>query len=296
MWAQCSTSSPVPPTLQPERQQNQAGSPGKQHTRRTVNSRPLPRAFAELVRTVQILRSPQGCPWDRAQTLQSLKANLVEECCEVIDAIERNDAAELKEELGDLLLQVLMQSQICTEQETFTLADVIHSLNQKLIRRHPHVFGDRSADTPEQALATWESVKHSEKRPPSSVIGRLPRILPALRKAQKIQKRVATVGFDWPDIRGVLEKVREELHEVEDELKAPVRERLEKELGDLLFAVVNLCRRLDIDAEDALQAAVRRFCERFQRLERILAEQGRNPEECSLTELDEIWEKIKEER
>ncbi|HIE10922.1 MAG TPA: nucleoside triphosphate pyrophosphohydrolase [Kiritimatiellae bacterium] len=255
----------------------------------------MSQAFTELVRTVRRLRSPQGCPWDRAQTLRSLKANLVEECCEVVEAIERNDAQALQEELGDLLLQVLIQSQICSEQGIFTLADVIHSLKQKLIRRHPHVFGTRNASSPEEALATWESVKHAEKHSPSSAIPGLPRILPALKKAQKIQKRVAAVGFDWPDVPQILEKIREELSEVEEELATPDRKGLESELGDLLFAMVNLCRRLQIDAEEALQSAVRRFCERFQRLEKMLIEEGRVPEECDLTELDEIWEKVKKE-
>lgn len=249
--------------------------------------------FISLLTTVRKLRSPEGCPWDRAQTLQTIKKNLLEECCEVLEAIDADNPAALKEELGDLLLQVLLQSEICREQGQFELGEVIATLQEKLVNRHPHVFGRTSARTPEEALASWHAAKRSEKGSEPSVIGSIPRYLPALAKAQKVQRRAAEVGFDWPDTAGVVTKIQEELEELRAALARGEKSRVADELGDLLFSVVNLCRHVGVEAEEALQRAVARFVSRFNKLEARLKSAGREIRHCSLAEMDRIWEEIK---
>jgi len=255
----------------------------------------LCRRFAELVDTVRILRSPSGCPWDRAQTLDSIKKNLVEECCEVLDAMDAHDTDALREELGDLLLQILLQAQICHEQGLFSLQDIITSLHAKLVRRHPHVFGDARAGTPEQALASWQSAKAREGIKRESLLGTTPRHLPALSEAQKVQRRAAEVGFDWPGAAGVLRKLREETAETEKALGSSDQTRREHELGDLLFTVVNLCRHAGVEAEAALRKATRRFRSRFLHIQARLEAEGRDISRCSLQELDRLWEEAKQQ-
>lgn len=250
---------------------------------------PLPRLRA----IVSILRSPDGCPWDREQTHESLRAGLLEEACETIDAISRADDANLREELGDLLLQIVFHSDLAGERGAFTFDDAAREVGDKLIRRHPHVFADAVAADTGAVLRQWEQIKREEKGADASVLDGLPRALPALVRAQNAQKKAARVGFDWPDQEGVIDKFREELAELAAEIPEGDRARLEHEVGDLLFTAVNLARRLGIESELALENATQRFIGRFRRVESALAAQGRRFEEAAPAELDALWEEAK---
>lgn len=260
-----------------------------------------PRPFEDLVRIMARLRGEGGCPWDREQTHASLKPYLIEETHEVIEAIDRGSFERLREELGDLLLQVVFHAEIAEEEGRFTIWDVIGWIHEKLVRRHPHVFGDVEADTPEKVLRNWEAIKLEEKSrengegaPPPSVLDGVPASLPALLKAQRVQTKAGRVGFDWKRPEGALEKVREEISEVEKALRAGDRDALARELGDLLFSVVNVSRHLKIDAEGALQGSVARFMRRFRRIEASLAKRGLTPDQVDLATLDALWEEAKE--
>jgi tetrapyrrole methylase family protein/MazG family protein len=256
-------------------------------------------AVKRLVETVAALRAEGGCPWDREQTLQSLKPFLLEETHELIDAIDDNDVEAHREELGDVLLQVLLQAQIRSEQQSFGFADVARTLTAKLVRRHPHVFGDTQVSGTGEVLKNWEAIKAGEKNGgggEDDPLARVPRSLPALCRAQQVQRKAARTGFDWQEVRDVLAKVREEVDEVDAELRGGSREALRDELGDLLFAIVNLCRFLDVDAEDALQRAVHKFTARFGEVRRRLNRQGRALEDCTLAEMDAVWDAVKRER
>lgn len=249
-------------------------------------------AFLEIVAH---LRAPDGCPWDRQQTHQSLRSHLLEEAYEVLAAIDANDAAALQEELGDLLLQVALHAQIANEEGTFNFTDVVHGIHQKIVRRHPHVFGALQVEGVEGVLRNWERLKQAEReangQETRSLLAGVPLALPALTQAQELQDRAARVGFDWPEIAPVWEKVREELEEVRT---APDDEAREKELGDLLFAVVNLARWYKVDAESALRATNQRFRQRFAHIERRAREAGRVLGEMSLAEMDALWEEAKD--
>lgn len=251
------------------------------------------------------LRAPGGCPWDREQTAASLRTSLLEEAYEVIDAIERNHAADLEEELGDLLINIVMQAEIASEGNAFTLESLAGVASEKLVRRHPHVFGDSSAGTSEAVLAQWEEIKRAERAGKGSSVGDSSLLdgvagaFPALVRAQKIQKRAAKAGFDWERPADVLEKIREEIAEVEQEIKAmegaeavAARKRLTEEMGDLLFAVVNLSRALSIDAESALRAATEKFSARFRSMEREVPS-GSSFSDLSLEEMNILWERAK---
>ena len=247
-----------------------------------------------LVRIMAILRSPQGCPWDREQNLTKLKDHLVEESYEVLDAIDSGDRAKLREELGDLLLQVVFQSQLCREEGAFTFDDVATTIVEKLIRRHPHVFGDVQADNPDQVLRNWEQIKRAEKEgKPRSTVEGLPKHLPALHKAHLLQKKVARVGFDWKDSDGPLDKLDEEIREVREAVASGDQTRVREEVGDLLFSVVNVSRFLGHNPEDLLHANIGKFMRRFQALEDAVHAQGRKLENLSLAEMDAIWNQIK---
>lgn len=259
---------------------------------------PLPpraglRAFRTLQDVVTRLRAPGGCPWDREQTHQSLAPHLLEETYEALAALDAGDMEKLCEELGDLLLQVLLHAQLADEAGEFVLGDVVASIAAKLVRRHPHVFGAVVVADADEVLTNWESIKRHERgdqgAEEGSILDGVPAAMPALAYAQTAQRRAARVGFDWPDIAEVWGKVEEEL----EELRAAALPGRVHELGDLLFAVVNLARWLDVEAEDALRQANQRFRRRFAYIERACAAQGRQPEELSLTELDAIWEEAK---
>lgn len=247
------------------------------------------RSFDDLVEIVKILR--KECPWDRKQTHQSIKDNLIEEAYEAIEAIDREDMGELKKELGDLMLHVVFHSRMATEEETFTIEDVIFAIQEKLIRRHPHVFGDTVAKDEQQVAENWETIKLKEGK--ESVLDGIPAHLPALIKAQRMQEKAANVGFDWPEWKQVWDKLEEEMDELKEALQEGDREKSEKEYGDFLFSLVNVGRFFKLNAEDNLRLTNRKFRERFQYIEQQLASSGRKLGESSLEEMDRLWEEAK---
>ena len=243
------------------------------------------------------LRAPGGCPWDAEQSHRSLIPNLLEEAYEVLDAIERDDMPHLLEELGDLLLQVVFHSELAEEAGHFDMDAVGHAICEKLVRRHPHVFGTSTAEDPEAVLKQWDKIKRAEKGTEAEpYLHGTGDGLPALMRAAKLQKKAAKVGFDWPDARGVLDKIREELDEVSCEYQAAQvnRERLSAELGDLLFSVVNLVRKEGLDPEAVMSAANRKFTDRFHAMEARLLERGMELAEAGLPVLEEAWEAVKD--
>jgi len=250
--------------------------------------------IARLREIVAALRSPGGCPWDREQTHASLRGALLEEAHEVVDAMNRNDDPHLSEELGDLLLQVVFHAQIATEEERFTFDDVARAISEKLIRRHPHVFGDDQCEDSAAVLKRWDEIKHAEKGgTQQSALDGIPQGLPALMRATKLQKKAAKIGFDWENASPVLGKVREELAEIETEIASGDREKLEDELGDLLFTAVNLARKLHIDAEVALHRASAKFERRFREVEHLASKRSLALATMSLPELDALWDEVK---
>lgn len=261
-------------------------------------------SFEELLAIMSFLRSPDGCPWDREQTHQSIKSSVVEEAWETVDAIESGRPERIKDELGDVLLQVVFHAQMAKEAEHFDMDDVIANLSRKLISRHTHLFGDDDASTPEEVLLTWEENKQKEKglRSETETLREVPSSLPALARAYKVQKKAANCGFDWPDVTGALKKVGEEYEEVKevilkDDLTARSeisKRELEEEAGDLLFAIVNTLRHLKVDPEIALRHATEKFIRRFARVEKAAEGEGRKLKGMSLEEMDALWDKAKE--
>ena len=249
--------------------------------------------FAKLCEIVAKLRAPDGCPWDREQTNQSLLPALIEEAYETAEAARAQDDAHFREELGDLLLLVVMHAQIANETGRFDIEEVIEQVSDKLIRRHPHVFGTSKAHDAGAVLKQWEAIKREEKDANLHYLSTLPKALPALVRAQKAQSKAARVNFDWTALREVIAKVEEELRETKEAIDSRQEERIEDEIGDLLFAVVNLARKSKIDAETALQFATDKFVARFNRLEDELAARGKQLGEADLPELDGIWDQIK---
>jgi len=249
--------------------------------------------FAKLCNIVAKLRSPGGCPWDREQTNESLLPALIEEAYEVAEAARAHDDAHFREELGDLLLLVVMHAEIAAEASRFNIGEVIREVSDKLVRRHPHVFGTSEARDAGAVLKQWEAIKRKENKADSHYLSSLPKALPALVRAHKAQSKTARVNFDWAELRGVMAKVEEELRETKEVIQSQQQGRIEDEIGDLLFAVVNLARKCKIDAESALQSATDKFVARFNRLEDELKTRGRKLGEVELGELDEIWNQIK---
>lgn len=254
--------------------------------------------FEELVKVMARLRAPGGCPWDRKQTFDTIKPYLLEETYEVMDAIDRRDWNGLAEELGDLLLQPVFFAEMAAERGLFTIADSLDAINQKLIRRHPHVFAGASAETPEDVKQRWEEIKREEKirggaGQPASVLDAVPRTLPALMEAEKIGKKAAEIGFEWKSVEGVLEKLTEEAAELAEAGDAADREQIEHELGDLLFTVVNLARFLKVDPEQALRKTNAHFRSRFAHVEREIARSGATSAETPLERMEEFWQEAK---
>jgi len=248
------------------------------------------------------LLAPDGCPWDREQTLDTLRPFLVEETYEVLDALERGDVAGHQEELGDLLMQVVFHAAIRHGEGEFAIDDVIGSIVDKLVRRHPHVFGEPGASdakTSGEVLTQWEQIKAAEKKAgatgdaPARTLSGVPRGLPALARAQKLGSKAGRVGFDWGGWEGSLEKVREEVGEIEECARRGDATAAHQEIGDLLFAVVNLARKLDVDAEAALGDACRKFSSRFEHIEDRLRERGKDPADSNLEEMDSLWNEAK---
>jgi nucleoside triphosphate diphosphatase len=284
--------------------------------------------FERAVSIMARLRAPGGCPWDREQTFDSIKPYTLEETYEVLEAIDNRDWPELAGELGDLLLQVLFYSQMASEQGTFSVDEVLDRLASKLVGRHPHVFGDVKAETPADVLRNWEALKAEEKKkrdgaktkesqPPESILSGVSTAMPALLEAHKLSSRAASIGFDWPNIEGLFHKLREETGELQEHLKefpAPgpqpagrgvagsgqprisddLRQRLEGEVGDLFFVLVNIARYLSLDSESSLRKTNRKFRRRFQWMEEQLRASGRTPQQVPLQELESLWQQAKQ--
>lgn len=255
-----------------------------------------------LVETIWRLRQPDGCPWDRKQTHESIGKNMIEEAYEALDCIEAGDEAHLREELGDVLMQVVLHAQIAADAGAFTMADVARDINDKLIRRHPHVFGECSADSADEVLVIWDSVKLAEKgakdadaaeagERPEGLLEGVPRSLPALMEAQKVSRKAASAGFEWETVADVWDKVAEERAEFEAE--APGTAERELEFGDLLFALVNVARKEGIDAESALRASTAKFRERWAAMENVAYEGGVSLESLATEQLNSLWDKVK---
>lgn len=270
-----------------------------------INYQPSAMGFAKLCEIVATLRAPGGCPWDREQTHESLLPALIEEAYEVTEAARAKNDAHFREELGDLLLLVVMHAEIAQESGRFDIDNVLQEISEKLVRRHPHVFGTSDARDSGAVLKQWEAIKREEKKADSHYLASLPKALPALMRAQKAQSKAARVNFDWTEVRDVIAKVEEELREMKDAIAkwhrhpaddsragSPGHET-QDEIGDVLFAVVNLARKCKIDAESALQKATDKFVARFNRVEDELRKKGKRLGDVDLAEMDEIWERIK---
>lgn len=266
--------------------------------------------FERLTQIIAQLRALDGCPWDREQTHRTLRASLIEETAETLDAIERADDLDLREELGDLLMQPIFHAQIASEENRFDLADVLHEICEKLVRRHPHVFGDVQVENTAGVLANWDAIKKQEKAVKAvqnndqddnrvldarhdSVLSNVPPELPALSMAMKVSKKAAKAGFEWEDLAGVLDKLREELQEFETEIEQQNHERATEELGDLLFTIVNVARWKKIDPELALRDTVRRFTTRFYAMESDAQTRNLKLEDLSPAQWDELWNAAK---
>lgn len=249
-----------------------------------------------LVEVMRRLRAPDGCPWDRKQTHESLKKNLIEEASEFLDAIDEADDAHMKEELGDLLMQAVLHAVIAEERSAFNFEDVAHDITEKMIRRHPHVFGDEKVESVDDVLTLWQNVKKEEKngQVPTSVLARIPHSLPGLMRAEKMQRKAAEVSFDWKEERDVRAKLEEEFKEVCAAFQSGNEDAIDEELGDLMFTIVNLARfRKRATAEELLQRSSDKFQRRFQYLESRLADAGKTPQDVTPEELDALWNEAK---
>jgi tetrapyrrole methylase family protein/MazG family protein len=249
----------------------------------------------DLIDIMRCLRSPGGCPWDAEQTHESIKYNLIEETYEVIEAINKNDPELLKEELGDVLLQVIFHSQLEAEHGVFEFNNVVNGICQKLIERHPHVFGDTSVNSVDDVLNNWDSIKRQAKGQESctQAMNSIPRELPALIRSTKIQQKAKKAGFDWPTIDGAIEKLQDEVNELKAALDNNDKENAVLELGDVIFSAVNVSRFLDCNAEEALTKATDKFVERFAKVEELAAQRNIDMKSSGLDELDRLWEEVK---
>jgi tetrapyrrole methylase family protein/MazG family protein len=248
--------------------------------------------FARLVEIIARLRGPDGCPWDKKQTHTSLREYLLQESYEVLEALDEADHKKLCQEMGDLMLQIILHSQIASENREFTLQQVLHNINAKLVRRHPHVFGDTRAAGVEEVSHNWEAIKKGERSPGTSMLGSVPRHMPALAYSQEIQRRVAQIGFDWKNIDGVIEKLAEEVKELQ---KAEGPDERSDEFGDLFFTLANVARRMGIDPEASLRQANSKFYRRFNWMEKYCRERGLELGQLCFDDQNALWEKAKRE-
>lgn len=248
------------------------------------------RKFETLVKIIAILRAPEGCPWDRQQTHKTLRGNLLSESYEVLEALDQGEPAKLCEELGDLLLQIVLHAQIAKDDGDFTIDDVIESIATKIINRHPHVFGSGQAKDAEEVMHNWEALKRDEREEGTSMLAGVPKDMPALGYAYEIQRRVARVGFDWEDAKDIIDKLVEEVQEYH---QAESPEEKSDEYGDLLFTLVNVARREGVDPEAALREANRKFYKRFSRMEKLCRERDLSFDKLSFDEQNELWEEAK---
>ena len=253
--------------------------------------------FQRLVEIMARLRAPGGCPWDREQTFDTIKSFLLEETYEVLESVDNRDWRALREELGDLMLQAVFFADMAREQGTFRIEDSLDAINEKLVRRHPHVFADGTAKTPDEVKRRWDQIKAGEKAErddgPKDLLSSVPRSMPALVEAAQIASRAAGVGFDWENVEQVIDKLHEELRELHEARSAPAREEVEGEIGDLLFVLVNMARFLKVDPEQALRRTNAKFRKRFGYLERRLAERGKSLHESSVQEMEALWQEAK---
>jgi len=252
------------------------------------------RTFDDLVQLMLRLRAPGGCPWDRKQTLPDLKAYVVEEAYEVLDAIDQNDRAALAEELGDLLLQAVFIAEITREEGSFDIYDSITAIHDKLVRRHPHVFGDVVANDAEQVLVNWEKLKRDERKAENkSVLSGVPQAMPALLKASRLTEKAARVGFDWRRTDDVFAKIEEEIAELREAVAQSDPEHIHEEIGDLLFTIANIARKVNVNPEEALQSTNRKFMRRFEAMESRVGERGQNLDQLELEQMDALWDEAK---
>jgi tetrapyrrole methylase family protein/MazG family protein len=250
--------------------------------------------FQELLKIMEALRSDKGCPWDKEQTRESLKPFILEEAYELIEAIDENDPEKIKEELGDLLFQIVFQCQIAKENNQFRISDVIEKIMKKMIARHPHVFGEADYKTTDEVLVHWEEQKKLEGKLRESILEGVPVALPSLLRAHRLQDRVARVGFDWEKIEDVLKKLDEELKEFKEALETKKQDEIEDELGDIFFMLVNISRFIGINPEDALRKTISKFISRFRYIEISAAERGKGLSDMTLNEMDRLWDEAKE--
>jgi tetrapyrrole methylase family protein / MazG family protein len=250
------------------------------------------RNFDTLVKIIARLRAPDGCPWDKEQTHQTLRSNLLSESYEVMEALDKEEAAALCEELGDLLLQIILHAQISKDDKEFEIGDVIESINKKLIHRHPHIFADVSVKDSKEVMQNWEALKKKEKPHRKSVLDGVPKAMPALAYALEISRRAVRVGFEWKDLQGVIDKIQEEIGEIKE---AGNKKEKTDEIGDLLFTLVNYARWEGIDPETALREANMKFYQRFSKVEDMARQQGRDLPKLSFKEWDDLWEAAKKE-
>jgi tetrapyrrole methylase family protein / MazG family protein len=247
----------------------------------------------ELLGIMEKLRSEKGCPWDMEQTRSTLKPYIIEEAYELIEAIEERDPEKIKEELGDLLFQIVFQCQIAKERSEFEMSDVVEAIGRKMTERHPHVFGNAACNTPEEVVRQWEVLKKNEGKLRESILEGVPKAMSSLLRAHRLQKRAAQAGFDWPKIEDVIEKVDEEMSELKEALKSGNRDEMEDELGDIIFMVVNLSRFMKVNPEDAHRKTISKFIRRFRHIEMKAAEQGRELSDMTLEEMDRLWDEAK---
>lgn len=254
------------------------------------------KSFSEFIKIIKTLRSPEGCPWDREQNLYSLKNHFIEEAYELVDALDNRDIDNIREELGDLLLHIVIHSVIAEEDGYFTINEVIQEISEKLIRRHPHVFADTKVKNTAEVMRNWEAIKSDEGKKKKSVLDGIPKGLPSVQHSQKLQKRASKKGFDWNSAEDCLKKVDEEYDELKDAIKSGDKSDIQHELGDALFALINLSRFLEIDADEALRNVNKRFTKRFSHIEKSLAEKGCSLEKTSLKEMEALWQEAKKEK
>src|SRR5437762_1102761 len=254
----------------------------------------MKRSFDELVPLMTKLRGPDGCPWDRKQTLPSLRPFIIEESYEVVDAIDRDDRLDLCEELGDFLLQAVFVAEVTRGEGSFDIGDSVTAIYEKLVRRHPHVFGDVEARDAEQVLVNWEKLKNEERKAENkSVLAGVPQSLPALLKASRLTEKAARVGFDWRRAEDVFAKIDEEIGELHEAIGEKDQKKIHDEIGDLLFSIANIARKLDVNAEEALQSANRKFMRRFESMERAVRSEGQNLDQLTLEQMDALWDEAK---
>ncbi len=249
--------------------------------------------FERLVEIMDRLRGEDGCPWDREQTRETLKTYLVEEAYELLEALDADDPGLIREELGDLLFQLIFHARIASEKGEFDIWDVIDGITDKMVARHPHVFGDTEVQDSREVIQRWEELKKKEGKMKDSLLEGIPEALPSLLRAHRVQERVSRVGFDWEDIEGALEKVDEEFEEFRNALRKSERQQIEEELGDLFFSLVNISRFVGINPEEALRKTVTKFARRFRYIEKKAEESSRSLSEMSLEEMEEIWQEAK---